>query len=890
MKRKIAYLSCCYCLALSSIFGQPCPPGTWSPSSQEEIDNFATLYPGCTELQGGLTFNNNEILNLEGLSQITRINGSLRISQMDSLKSLHGLHNVTYIDRLVYYLSTGLDDLSGLESLDTIAGDINIDIGTLGQISGLDNLKYIGNNVDVIFSTIGPWSGMNNLNYLGGKVDISTSTIGPISGMNGLKTINGRLRFDSNKELGNISGWQNLETVKGDLWLDLEIMSSSTSFAQVTGFGQLQTVEQNMVVESAPGIVDFSNFSNLSDIGGYFYVYDCENLRDFSGLENLDSIGGNLELEGLVGLESLDGLNGLTSIGENFIIFDCESLASIHGLENLRSIGGSLGFAYNFTLPSLAGLENLETINGQLSIFNFDELVNLLALEKLNPNDLTEVILSSNDKLSVCESISICNFAGSNPGEVNLSGNAPGCNELEELLNACSDNFSKVNYLNFYDLNQNQIFDPEEPIYVDAAIEVDPLDFTHYSDDPDGGTLFLEEGNYNLSVITGPKWDLTTSPSEVSIDITESNTCDTVIFGLFPNQEESLLLTFIQSPPTRCNEFVTFEVSTKNVATTTESGTLWLEADPDVLAIEFVETPDTIAGPFSFGWHFDNLFPSQTFSRAIRFQIPGPPDFPLGEPLNFFSYIEFEEQVWVQEATGFRYQPEVRCSYDPNDKLVHPNREGNYTLFEEFLVYTVRFQNTGNDYARDVVIRDTLDANLNASTFQILGTSHPNQLSTRLLEDQYLTFDFSNIFLPDSTADFEGSQGYVSYIIEGKEGLAENTAIENTASIYFDFNPPIVTNTTQNIMVSELPTTSTSVLEPIQFSVFPNPTRDLVQVTSEEGTGPTQLRLYDHLGQLLDQREWSGSIILELNQYPAGLYWIELSAEKAKVVQKIVRL
>jgi len=64
-----------------------------------------------------------------------------------------------------------------------------------------------------------------------------------------------------------------------------------------------------------------------------------------------------------------------------------------------------------------------------------------------------------------------------------------------------------------------------------------------------------------------------------------------------------------------------------------------------------------------------------------------------------------------------------------------------------------------------------------------------------------LKFDFQDIFLPDSTTNFEGSQGYVMYAIRADSTIAEGTLIENTADIYFDLNPPIITNTTDNVMI-----------------------------------------------------------------------------------------
>jgi len=889
MKKHFIFLFLFCCLSLPALLAQPCFPDGYGPASQEEIDNFATLYPDCTELSAGLyihSITSPQIENLEGLAQITRIEGPLSIDGMNALKSLHGLHNVTYIKSLNYDFSTGLEDVSGLEKLDTIDGGFSMLVSSINAISGMDSLKYIKGNINISGTSLNSWTGMNHLNYVGGEFDINTCNIGPISGMNNLKTITGNLRIQDNNHSGDISGWQNLETISGDIRFN---SAYATSFVpQVSGFGQIKSIGGGIYMTDFRGLKDFSFLSGLTNLGGDIEVYYCINLESFSGLENLNTIGGKLEVSGTDSLKSMAGLENLISIGGDLNILECQNLASLHGLQNLTSIDGALALSQNFALQSLAGLENLETINGTLNISGYNELVNILALEKLAPSSITELDLTYNPKLSVCESFTVCNYINTtNP--FNLFLNATGCNELNEVIVACSNTLSKVQYFTFYDLNQNQIYDTEEPIYADAGVQVDPMVFTQYSNDATGGTILLDIGNYVFSTLSNPLWELTTSPVEVPIEITEINSCDSIFFGFFPNQEESLIITAIQSPPTRCNEFITFEISAKNVGTTTEGGTLWLVADSNIQAVDFIQTPDTIVEPGLFGWHFTGLFPSQSINRKISLQIPGPPDFPLGENLNLFSYVDFTDQVWVQNATGFRYQPEVRCSYDPNDKLVNPNRDGNYTLFDEFLIYTVRFQNTGNDYARDVVIRDTLDTNLDASTFQVLSSSHENQLSTTLADGQFLTFDFSNIFLPDSTADFEGSQGYVSYLIKGVEGLAENTPIENTASIYFDFNPPIVTNTTQNVMVSEIPTTSTTAVEQLHFSIFPNPSKDQVQIIGENINQAT-MRLYDHLGRQLIEKQLQESNDLNLSKYPNGLYWIELSTSEAKSIQKIIKL
>ena len=70
----------------------------------------------------------------------------------------------------------------------------------------------------------------------------------------------------------------------------------------------------------------------------------------------------------------------------------------------------------------------------------------------------------------------------------------------------------------------------------------------------------------------------------------------------------------------------------------------------------------------------------------------------------------------------------VTGSYDPNDKTAvtsSRSAEGLYLIdTDEYLDYTIRFQNTGTDTAFTVVITDTLSADLDMSSFQSLISSH----------------------------------------------------------------------------------------------------------------------------------------------------------------------
>lgn len=111
------------------------------------------------------------------------------------------------------------------------------------------------------------------------------------------------------------------------------------------------------------------------------------------------------------------------------------------------------------------------------------------------------------------------------------------------------------------------------------------------------------------------------------------------------------------------------------------------------------------------------------------------------------------------------------------------------------VLYSVQFENlpeaTAN--AEFVTITDTLDASLNPSTLRVIATSSDSTFSYAT-SGQVVTFRFVGIDLPPNVTEPEG-QGFITYEVTPRAGLSEGTVIENTASIVFDFNPPIGTPT-----------------------------------------------------------------------------------------------
>ncbi|MEM8528115.1 MAG: T9SS type A sorting domain-containing protein [Bacteroidota bacterium] len=137
----------------------------------------------------------------------------------------------------------------------------------------------------------------------------------------------------------------------------------------------------------------------------------------------------------------------------------------------------------------------------------------------------------------------------------------------------------------------------------------------------------------------------------------------------------------------------------------------------------------------------------------------------------------------------------------------------------------------------------------------------------------------------------------MGYRIKPKKGLKENTIIENTAAIYFDFNPPIITNTTQNTMVSKLPQKQSleSAFQELPILLYPNPASDLITIELEYMDTETsyEARLFNSLGQMVARRDFNYKRILQMDteNLPTGIYFVAVrdqSREKMVTYQKVL--
>jgi uncharacterized repeat protein (TIGR01451 family) len=257
----------------------------------------------------------------------------------------------------------------------------------------------------------------------------------------------------------------------------------------------------------------------------------------------------------------------------------------------------------------------------------------------------------------------------------------------------------------------------------------------------------------------------------------------------------------------------------------------------------------------------------------------------LGDTLCNLLYISY---VGVDTNTAndtFNLCKLVSNSYDPNDKQVAQG-VGPLGIIQngDMLSYLINFQNTGTDTAYDITIVDAISANLDINSFQLLESSDP--VNVTILPGNVVNFRFEGIYLPDSNVNEPLSHGHVSYTINAKTGLADGTTINNTAEIYFDFNAPIITNTTVNTI--DIPTSVRNVTNGVlSAKVYPNPANDAL-IVATEGISKFTAQVMDILGRpVVTSMTNSGKAIINTSTLANGMYILHIHADGKEMTTKI---
>ncbi|MFN8318098.1 MAG: Ig-like domain-containing protein [Saprospiraceae bacterium] len=395
-------------------------------------------------------------------------------------------------------------------------------------------------------------------------------------------------------------------------------------------------------------------------------------------------------------------------------------------------------------------------------------------------------------------------FTAINPGKVQITYLATPSFCQSDPINLvvlpegeCSENKQKwVHVTCFADINGDSTFSVTQEFPLNNVSIQIPSHTTTYFTDEDGFTDFLlDTGIYTIS-------------SFIPYGLWQENP---VIKTLTVNQDKDLLIGFIpQSGLTsafanqttdfvRCNRYAKIYSTATNTGTSIINGTMTVKLDERVYIRNISPSPLEKTDS-TISWDISQLLPGQKLKTSFEAFVPNPSS--NNDSLRFAIQVKDDNDSSLFQ-NNFAHL--IRCSYDPNDLQVRPDRigEDNLTLRTEALTYQVRFQNTGNDTAFYVRIDDVLHKDIDRRSLMLIDASHKGRMI--LCSNDTLCYIMDTIQLVDDKTNYEASQGYVVFTAKTKFDIAEGTVVPNQAHIFFDANAPVITNAVKNTIVTSLP-------------------------------------------------------------------------------------
>ncbi len=352
----------------------------------------------------------------------------------------------------------------------------------------------------------------------------------------------------------------------------------------------------------------------------------------------------------------------------------------------------------------------------------------------------------------------------------------------------------------YLDRNKNGIKDAGEPFFSEGIVKSENGLFSHASKITNGVFVNLtDSGNYQTAVLgTNPNYSF--FPTLISTNFNSYGNTDSISFAAQPiSGRKDYRITLFAASGVRPGFFLELKLKIENPGTDTLSNrlvTLVKDSRIDYLSADIA--PGSISGD-TLRWIIPSLLPLESQLISLHMRVKTPPAVNVGSILTSYASIDSVGDIIAADNLSILTQI-ATGSYDPNDKQ---ETHGGSLYINEYnsgrpLNYSIRFQNTGNDTAFTVVLRDTLSDRLDWNSIEMINASHPYKLEIK--NGKYCTWTFSNILLVDSNHNEPQSHGYISYRIKPKNGLVVNDVIHNSASIYFDFNLPVRTNIHETVI------------------------------------------------------------------------------------------
>lgn len=399
--------------------------------------------------------------------------------------------------------------------------------------------------------------------------------------------------------------------------------------------------------------------------------------------------------------------------------------------------------------------------------------------------------------------------------------------------------------------------------------------------------FYIKKGDYTLSAqLENPYFTITPAITTLSFEHNDNST-QTQHFCVVPNGiHQDLEIAMMPLKAAQPGADAYYRLVYKNKGNQMLSGNISLNFDGAIADFVAADPAIGVESANQLQWSYADIKPFETRSIDLILHLNSTlqtPAVAAGDILRFETVIGPVADDETPTDNSFTMAQTVGDSTISNDKICLQGDTVTTDLVGGYVHYMIRFQNTGEVAATNVVVKDLIDPDqFDVSTLQVISASHQ---PIAKVTDNKIEFIFENINLSAAIENEPTSTGYVAFKIKTKDSLAVGDTIENQARVYFDYLFPIQTNTATSTISELLANTN---FQNVSVSIMPNPTKNLVHIASKGSI--SSVELFDMQGRLLEtQLAHSEKIDLDLTTRTDGIYFVKIISSVGIKVEKIIK-
>lgn len=398
--------------------------------------------------------------------------------------------------------------------------------------------------------------------------------------------------------------------------------------------------------------------------------------------------------------------------------------------------------------------------------------------------------------------------------------------------------------------------------------------------------LATTEGNFNTAITSQLPAYFSSTPIAHDFNFVGMNNAQVANFCITPlSTVNDLSIAVYPSLDLRAGFPTTYKIVYRNMGTTTLSGTVEFEYNNAKLSLLYSSQTIISQTPNKLTYNFTNLNPLETETINLNFTVFAPPITNLNDEIVSTATINPILADQTESNNVFILNQTVVGSFDPNDITCLEGDEVPIENSDKYLHYIIRFQNTGTASAINVKVENSLDPKLDWTSMQLESLSHNGRVEIK--DGSEVKFIFDNIYLKDSTTDEANSHGFIAYKIRPLPSLVAGNIINNTADIYFDFNPAIITNTTSTEFFANL---SVSEFNASQLILYPNPTTNELNIKNNSPI--EEITIIDINGRILKKLDLDSQVLsikIEVENLTDGIYFIKIKSNQVETIRKMIK-